>query len=76
MARECNAGGSWLFRINPNNDKELQIRSTGSSTYNHLWSAPNGERILDIMANGKDVVISTDKRTYIRRSSGIIDIKK
>jgi hypothetical protein len=74
MARECKAG-SWLFRINPSNDKELQRASTGSSSYSHLWSAPNGERILDINAKGEDIVISTDRHTYVRSKSGGVSCK-
>jgi len=73
MARECKAG-SWLFRINPSNDKELQKASIGSSSYSHLWSAPNGERILDINAKGEDVEISTDRRTYLRTKSGNVKL--
>ncbi|MBQ7526857.1 MAG: hypothetical protein IJT11_03930 [Bacteroidaceae bacterium] len=73
MARECKAG-SWLFRINPNNEKELQIGLTGSTSYSHLWSAPNGERILDIIANGDEVAISTDRHYYVRRKSGSINL--
>lgn len=69
MARECKAG-SWLFRINPSNDKELQKASLGSSSYSHIWSAPNGERILDIIAKGDEVLIQTDRRNYIRSKSG------
>ena len=68
MAREVKAG-SWLFRIS-DNQKELQRASTGSSSYSHIWSAPNGERILDLSANGEDVVISTDRHTYLRTKSG------
>lgn len=74
MAKECKAG-SWLFRINPSNDKELQRASMGSSSYSHLWSAPNGERILDINAKGEDVLISTDRHNYIRSKSGNVSLK-
>ena len=74
MARECRAG-SWLFRINPSNDKELQKASLGSSSYSHIWSAPNGERILDIMAKGDEVLIQTDRRNYIRSKSGGVSPK-
>jgi len=73
MARECKAG-NWLFRINPSNDKELQKASMGSSSYSHLWSAPNGERILDINAKGEDVEISTDRHSYLRTKSGNIKL--
>ena len=73
MAREVKAG-SWLFRIS-DNQKELQKASLGSSSYSHLWSAPNGERILDLSASGEDVVISTDRHTYVRSKSGNISSK-
>lgn len=74
MAREVKAG-SWLFRIS-DNQKELQKASLGSSSYSHLWSAPNGERILDLIANGDDVVISTDRHTYVHSKSGGVALKK
>ena len=74
MARECKAG-NWLFRINPSNDKELQKASLGSSRYSHIWSAPNGERILDIIAKGDEVLIQTDRRNYIRSKSGGVSPK-
>ncbi len=68
MARECKAG-SWLFRIDPSNDKQLQRASIGS-TYSLLWTAPNGERIFDIESNGEDVIIQTDRHCYVRSKSG------
>ena len=73
MAKEVKAG-SWMFRIS-DNQKELQRASLGSSSYSHLWSAPNGERILDLSASGEDVVISTDRHTYVRSKSGNISSK-
>lgn len=74
MARECKAG-SWLFRINPSNDKELQRASLGSTSYSLVWSAPNGERILDINPQGDDVLIQTDRHNYIRSKSGGVNLK-
>ena len=74
MARECKAG-SWLFRIS-DNQRELQRASLGSSSYSHLWSAPNGERILDISAKGEDVEIQTDRHTYVRKKDGNIKYVK
>lgn len=74
MARECKAG-SWLFRINPNNEKELQRASLGSTSYSQVWTAPNGERILDINANGDDVDIQTDRHNYVRSKSGGVKLK-
>ena len=74
MARECKAG-SWLFRINPSNARELQRASTGSTSYSLVWSVPNGERILDIMAKGEDVAIQTDRHNYVRSKSGNVNLK-
>ena len=74
MARECKAG-NWLFRINPSNDKELQRATIGSSCYSLLWTAPNGERILDINPNGEDVDIQTDRHNYVRLKSGGVKLK-
>ena len=73
MAREIKAG-SWLFRIS-DDQKQLQRAPLGSSSYSSCWSAPGGERILDIMANGEDVAISTDRHDYIRRKSGGVFLK-
>lgn len=73
MARECKAG-NWLFRIS-DNQRELQRASLGSSSYSHIWSAPNGERILDINAKGEDVDIQTDRHNYVRLKSGGVRLK-
>lgn len=73
MAREVKAG-SWLFRIS-DNQKELQKASFGSSSYSHIWSAPNGERILDILTKGEDVEIFTDRHRYVRSKSGGVTLK-
>lgn len=73
MAKEVKAG-NWLFRIS-DNQRELQKASLGSSSYSHVWSAPNGERILDILANGEDVVINTDRYNYVRSKSGGVFLK-
>lgn len=67
--------GSYLYRINPSNDRELQRSSMGFSSYSHIWSAPNGERILDIIAKGDEVFISTTRHTYVRSRSGGINLK-
>lgn len=71
MAQECRIG-TWLFRIDPSNNTRLQRGNTGSTSYSHLWAAPNGERILDLATRGNDLVIETDRRTYVRNSSGNI----
>ena len=64
-----------MFRINPSDSKQLQKAAAGSSSFSHLWSAPNGERILDISARGEDVEISTDRHTYIRTKSGNVKVQ-
>ena len=74
MARECKAG-NWLFRIDPKDEKKLQRAPVGSSSYSHLWSAPNGERILDVTSRGEDVVIETTRHTYIRNKNGNVSSK-
>ncbi len=74
MAQVVKAG-EYLYRINPSNDRELQRVSMGSSSYNLIWSAPNGEHILDIIAKGDEVFISTTRHTYVRSKSGGINLK-
>jgi hypothetical protein len=73
MAKEVKAG-NWLFRIS-DNQRDLQRASLGSSSYSHVWSAPNGERILDILAKGEDVVINTERNNYVRSKSGGVSLK-
>ena len=68
MAREVKAG-NWLFRIS-DNQKEFQRAPMGSSSYCHVWAAPNSERILDILARGEEVDIFTDRHNYVRSKSG------
>ena len=72
MAQECKVGTN-LYRINPGNNKELQVRSIGGSSYSRHWTAPNGERILDINASGDELMISTDRHNYVRKKSGSIN---
>ncbi len=74
MAQAVKAG-AYLYRINPSNDRELHRASMGSSSFSHIWSAPNGERILDIIAKGDEVFISTTRHTYVRSKSGGINLK-
>ncbi len=73
MARECRTG-TWLFRINPSDDRQLQ-RATIGGSYSLLWTAPNGERILDIHARGDEVVIETDRHDYVRTKSGNVNLR-
>ena len=73
MAKEVKAG-NWLFRIS-DNQRDLQRASLGSSSYSQVWSAPNGERILDINAKGDEVLIQTDRHNYVRSKSGGVFLK-
>ncbi len=64
--------GSFLYRINPNNNKELQRCSIGAT---NSWSRVcefNGNHILDLLlaSNGKDIEVYTDLYVYVREYSG------
>ena len=73
MARECRIG-AWLFRINPSNDRQLQ-RATIGGGFSLLWTAPNGERIIDIYSFDDNVLIDTDRHDYIRYKSGVLSLR-
>ena len=69
--------GSFLYRINPSNDKELQRCSIGAT---NGWSRVcdfNGNHILDLLlaGNGKDIEVYTDRYVYVRDFSGGIHKK-
>lgn len=71
MAQIVKSGG-FLYRINPNNDKELQRCSIGAT---NGWSRVcdfNGNHILDLLlaSNGKDIEVYTDRYVYVREYSG------
>ena len=73
MAQIVKSGG-FLYRINPNNDKEMQRCSIGAT---NSWSRVcefNGNHILDLLlaSNGKDIEVYTDRYVYIREFSGIV----
>ena len=63
--------GTFIYRINPDNDKELQRRSYGSSSWSRVTEF-NGNHILDLLlsANGKDIEVFTDRYVYVREYSG------
>lgn len=73
MAKECRTG-AWLFRINPSNDRQLQ-RATVGGGFSLLWTAPNGERIIDIYTFDDNVLIDTDRHDYIRYKSGVLSLR-
>ena len=67
--------GTFIYRINPDNDKQLQRRSYGSSSWSRVAEF-NGNHILDLLlaSNGKDIEVYTDRYVYLREYSG--NIKK
>ena len=71
MAQSCKVG-TYIFRINPSDDRQLQVRSIGGSSFAHYWTAPNGYHILDLMPRGDEMVIYTDRYNYVRKRSGSI----
>ena len=62
---------SFIYRINPDNDKELQRRSIGGSSWSRVTEF-NGNRILDLLLapNGKDMEVYTDRYVYVRTYNG------
>lgn len=67
MARAVKAG-SWVYRIS-DNQRELQKSPVGTNSYSYIWSAPNGELILDLDAMGEEVCIYTDRHMYVRHKN-------
>ena len=71
MAQSCKVG-TYIFRINPSDDRQLQVRSIGGFSFAYYWTAPNGYHILDLMPRGDEMVIYTDRYNYVRKRSGSI----
>lgn len=71
MALSCKVG-TYIFRINPSDDRELHWRSFGSSEFRRYWIAPNGYHILDLEVKGGELFIYTDRYNYVRKKSGSI----
>ena len=65
--------GTFIYRINPANDKELQRCTYGSSGWSRVTEF-NGHHILDLLlaSNGKDIEVYTDRYVYVREFSGNI----
>jgi len=63
--------GSFIYRINPEDDTQMQRRSIGSNTWSYVTNF-NGYHILDMLpdANGKDILVYTDHYVYVRLHSG------
>ena len=64
---------TFIYRINPNNDKEMQRCQYGSSSWSRVAEF-NGNHILDLLLapNGKDIEVYTDRYVYLREYSGNI----
>jgi hypothetical protein len=64
---------TFIYRINPDNDKELQRRSIGGSSWSRVTEF-NGNHILDLLLapNGRDIEVYTDMYQYVREYSGVI----
>ena len=67
---------SFIYRINPDDDRELQRRSIGGNSWSRVTEF-NGNHILDLLLapNGKDIEVYTDRYVYVRTYSGGIRIK-
>ena len=65
--------GTFVYRINPGNDKQLQRRSFVGSSWCRVAEF-NGNHILDLLlaSNGKDIEVYTDRYVYLREYSGNI----
>ena len=65
--------GTFIYRINPDNDKQLQRRSFVGSSWSRVAEF-NGYHILDLLlaCNGKDIEVYTDRYVYLREYSGNI----
>jgi len=70
MAQQVKAG-SYIYRINPSNDRELQRCSIGATSWSRVCNF-NGNHILDLIlaSNGKDIEVYTDRYVYVRMYSG------
>ena len=65
---------TFVYRINPDDDRQLQRRSIGGSSWSRVCEF-NGYHILDLLApNGRDIEVYTDRYVYVREYSG--NIKK
>ncbi len=68
--------GTFLYRINPNDNREMQRCSIGASSWSRI-AYFNGNHILDLLldSNGKDILVYTDRYVYVREYSGNIKVK-
>lgn len=64
--------GSWVFRINPDDPRTLQRATIGSNSWSRVTEF-NGYEILDLLQQGEDLYVVTERYDYIRRKSGVIE---
>jgi len=64
---------AFIYRINPDDDRQLQRRSIGSSGWSRVTEF-NGHHILDLLlaSNGHDIEVYTDLYNYVREYSGVV----
>ena len=62
---------SFIYRINPEDDRQLQRRSIGDTGWSR-GTEFNGNHILDLLLapNGRDIEVYTDRYVYLREFSG------
>ena len=62
---------SFIYRINPDDDRQLQRRSIGGTGWSRVTEF-NGNHILDLLLapNGRDIEVYTDRYVYLREFSG------
>lgn len=64
---------SFIYRINPDDDRQLQRRGIGGMGWSRVCEF-NGYHILDLLPapNGRDIEVYTDRYIFIREHSGCI----
>lgn len=75
MAQAVKVGG-FIYRINPNDDRQLQRTTMGSNSWSRVTEF-NGHHILDLLLapNGRDIEMYTDRYIYIQQYRGGMKVK-
>ena len=65
--------GTFIYRINPDNDKQMQRCQYGCNCWSRVAEF-TGNHILDLLLapNGRDIEVYTDRYVYLREYSGCI----
>lgn len=76
MAQAVKVGG-FIYRINPNDNREMQRCSIGASSWSRI-AYFDGYHILDLLidSNGKDILVYTDRYLYVREYNGNIRVRQ